>query len=45
MIESAAQRFGGHGRLTDEKTHEFVRGLLVALKDWTERLGPTPPRA
>ena len=45
MIESAAQRFDGHGRLTDEKTREFVRALLVALKDWTARLGPTPPRA
>ena len=38
MIASAAQRFDEQGRLTDDKTREFVRGLLVALKDWTERL-------
>ena len=38
MIGNAAQRFDPEGRLTDETTREFVRALLVALKDWTERL-------
>ncbi len=38
MIANASQRFDEQGRLTDEKTREFVRGLLVGLKDWTERL-------
>jgi chromate reductase len=38
MIANASQRFDEQGRLTDEKTREFIRGLLVALKDWTERL-------
>ena len=38
MIGNAAQRFDAEGRLADETTREFVRALLVALKDWTERL-------
>jgi chromate reductase len=38
MIANASQRFDEQGRLTDEKTREFIRGLLIALKDWTERL-------
>jgi len=38
MIANAAQRFDEQGRLTDAKTREFVAGLLVALRDWTERL-------
>lgn len=38
MIGNAAHRFDAEGRLTDEKTREFVHALLVALKDWTERL-------
>ena len=38
MIGNAAQRFGPEGRLTVEKTREFVQALLAALKDWTERL-------
>ena len=38
MIGSAAQRFDAEGRLADEKTREFVRALLLSLKDWTERL-------
>lgn len=38
MIAQAATRFDAEGRLTDEKTREFVHALLVALKDWTERL-------
>lgn len=38
MIAGANQRFDDQGRLTDEKTREFIAALLVALKDWTERL-------
>jgi chromate reductase len=38
MIAQAATRFDAEGRLTDEKTREFVRALLVALQAWTERL-------
>jgi chromate reductase len=38
MIAQAGTRFDAEGRLTDEKTREFVGALLVALKDWTERL-------
>ena len=38
MIAQAGTRFDAEGRLTDEKTREFVRALLVALQDWTERL-------
>ena len=30
MIGNAAQRFDAEGRLTDEKTREFVRALLLA---------------
>ena len=38
MIANANQCFDDQGRLTDEKTREFIQALLVALKDWTERL-------
>ena len=38
MIAQAGGRFDAEGRLTDAKTREFVGALLVALKDWTERL-------
>ena len=38
MTAQAGTRFDAEGRLTDEKTREFVQALLVALKDWTERL-------
>lgn len=38
MIGHANTRFDAEGRLTDEKTREFVHTLLAALKDWTERL-------
>jgi chromate reductase len=39
QIARATEKFDGSGRLTDEKTREFVRSLLVALQAWTERLG------
>ncbi|MEN0074507.1 MAG: NADPH-dependent FMN reductase [Paracraurococcus sp.] len=38
MIGQATSRFDAEGRLTDEKTRDFVQSMLVALKDWTERL-------
>ncbi len=38
MIAQANTRFDANGRLTDEKTREFVRTQLVALRDWTRRL-------
>jgi chromate reductase, NAD(P)H dehydrogenase (quinone) len=44
MIANAAQRFDEQGRLTDEKTREFIRALLVALRAWAERLAPPQAR-
>jgi chromate reductase len=38
MIGQSGSRFDAEGRLTDEKTREFLASLLVALKEWTERL-------
>lgn len=38
MIGQAGTRFDSEGNLTDEKTRDFVRALLVALQAWTERL-------
>jgi chromate reductase len=38
MIGQAQNKFDADGNLTDEPTREFVRKLLVALRDWTERL-------
>lgn len=38
MIGQANTRFDAEGRLTDEKTREFIHALLAALKEWTERL-------
>jgi chromate reductase, NAD(P)H dehydrogenase (quinone) len=39
LLARAADKFDAEGRLTDEKTREFVRALLVALAAWTERVG------
>ena len=44
MIANAAQRFDEQGRLTDEKTREFVRTLLVSLRAWAERVAPPQAR-
>src|SRR5215211_3238379 len=38
MIGQAQNKFDGDGNLTDEPTREFIRKLLVSLRDWTERL-------
>jgi chromate reductase len=38
LVARATEKFDTDGRLTDEKTKEVVRALLVALQGWTERL-------
>lgn len=38
MIGHAADKFDADGRLTDEKTREYIRKMLVALVGWTRRL-------
>jgi chromate reductase, NAD(P)H dehydrogenase (quinone) len=38
LLARAADNFDADGRLTDEKTREFVRALLVALQAWAVRL-------
>ena len=38
MISNAAQKFDADGNLTDEKTKQFIRGMLESLVTWTQRL-------
>jgi chromate reductase, NAD(P)H dehydrogenase (quinone) len=38
LVFRAKEKFDDQGRLTDEKTREFVGRLLVQLADWTHRL-------
>jgi chromate reductase len=38
MIANADDRFDENGNLTDEKTREHIRKLLVALVEWTLKL-------
>jgi chromate reductase, NAD(P)H dehydrogenase (quinone) len=38
MIAAAQGKFDAAGRLTDETTRDFIRGLLVSLGRWTRRL-------
>jgi chromate reductase len=40
LVARAQEKFDASGRLTDEKTREFVGQLLQALADWTMRLAP-----
>jgi chromate reductase, NAD(P)H dehydrogenase (quinone) len=40
LVARAQEKFDASGRLTDEKTREFVGQLLQALADWTRRLEP-----
>jgi chromate reductase, NAD(P)H dehydrogenase (quinone) len=40
LVYRAHEKFDAEGRLTDEKTREFVGRLLARLADWTRRLGP-----
>jgi chromate reductase len=39
LVYRAAEKFDAEGRLTDEKTREFVGKLLGELADWARRLG------
>jgi chromate reductase len=43
MIGHAAERFDKDGKLTDEKTKEFIRQLLTNLVAWTRRLQQPQP--
>jgi chromate reductase len=38
FVSFAGQKFDEQGRLTDEKTKEFIRALLEALVNWSRRL-------
>jgi chromate reductase, NAD(P)H dehydrogenase (quinone) len=38
MIANAASQFDSEGNLTDEKTKELIRSLLVSLAAWTRKL-------
>jgi len=38
FVSFAGQKFDEQGTLADEKTREFVKGLLEALVSWTKRL-------
>ncbi|HKX83365.1 MAG TPA: NAD(P)H-dependent oxidoreductase [Pyrinomonadaceae bacterium] len=38
MISNAAQKFDADGNLTDEKTKQFIHGMLESLVTWTQRL-------
>jgi chromate reductase len=37
-VARAWEKFDAEGNLTDEKTRQSIRDLLVALADWTNRL-------
>jgi chromate reductase, NAD(P)H dehydrogenase (quinone) len=46
LVYRAREKFDEQGRLTDEKTREFVGKLLRELADWTRRLRREPgPRS
>ena len=38
MIPAAQQKFDEEGRLADETTKDFIRGLLASLLRWTNQL-------
>jgi len=42
FVMNARDKFDPQGELTDGKTREKVGELLVALRDWTLRLGQSP---
>lgn len=42
LVYRAHEKFDADGRLTDEKTREFVGRLLRELADWTRRLRQAP---
>lgn len=39
LVYRAHEKFDAEGRLTDERTREFVAKLLVGLASWTQKLG------
>jgi chromate reductase len=39
LVYRAHEKFDAEGRLTDERTREFVAKLLVGLASWTRKLG------
>lgn len=39
LVYRAREKFDAEGRLTDEKTREYVGKLLRRLVEWTDRLG------
>lgn len=39
LVYRASEKFDAEGRLSDEKTREFVGKLLAGLADWAARLG------
>jgi chromate reductase len=43
LVTNARDKFDAQGRLTDEATRARLRELLVALRDWTRRLGGAAP--
>lgn len=38
MISNCASKFDENGKLTDEKTREFIGQMVKALADWTRKL-------
>jgi chromate reductase len=38
LLANAAQRFNERGELTDEKSRELIRKLVVELVAWTRKL-------
>ena len=40
LVARAQEKFDASGRLTDEKTRQFVGQFLQALAEWTLRLKP-----
>jgi chromate reductase len=45
LVYRAHEKFDAEGRLTDEKTREFVALLLRSLADWTRTLQTAPSAA
>jgi chromate reductase len=43
LVARAQEKFDPSGRLTDEKTRQFVGQLLQALAEWARRLAPAKP--
>ena len=42
LVAHAQEKFDDQGRLTDEKTRDFLRNLLGALAEWAIRFRPVP---